>query len=158
MPTPSPLNAVEIRAIQAQQTHTLRHFVLRPHQPMAEMAYPGDDDPETRHLGAFAQDNLIGVISLYLEPMPELSQPGDWRLRGMAVEPTLQGQGFGARLVDACLAAVKKSNGQRLWCNARTAACGFYERQGFHKSGDPFDLPGIGEHFVMWIAVDAPPR
>jgi ribosomal protein S18 acetylase RimI-like enzyme len=152
MPTP------EIRPIPAEMTHDLRHRVLRPHQPLAEMAYPGDDDPGTFHLGAFPAGGVggavpLGIVSMYAEPMPGDPRAGDLRLRGMAVEPGRQGRGLGAALVAAALTAARQAGGRRVWCNARTPAAGFYSRLGFTVAGEPFDLPGIGEHYVMWIAL-----
>lgn len=124
------------------------------------MAYPGDEDPDTIHLGACdpAGGAVIGIVSLYQEPRPVSPEPGDWRLRGMAVAPKRQGGGIGAALVAAGLDAVRDVGARRVWCNARTPAVGFYKRQGFATLGDPFDIPGIGEHVVMWIAVPANPR
>lgn len=148
----------DLRPIPAQLTHDLRHRVLRPHQPIAEMAYPGDDGPASFHLGAFLPGSAnesapVGIVSMYDEPMTGDPRIGDRRLRGMAVEPELQGQGLGAALVVAALETAAQAGGRRVWCNARTAAAGFYTRLGFTIAGEPFDLPGIGEHYVMWIAL-----
>lgn len=128
------------------------------------MAYAGDDAPGTLHLGLrdpsveASHPGPVGIVSLYQEPIAPKAglnhQPGDWRLRGMAVAPAHQGKGYGKRLVAAGLDAVRAAGATRVWCNARKTAVGFYQRQGFAAAGDPFDLPGIGEHFVMWIAVE----
>ncbi|MFI4861035.1 MAG: GNAT family N-acetyltransferase [Phycisphaerales bacterium JB063] len=147
-----------IQPIPAQHTHALRHRVLRPHQPLDEMAYPGDDDPGTIHLGVFTtQTQIVGIVSLYHEPISPHAglppKPGDWRLRGMAVDTAHQGRGYGKQLVKAGQLAAQAAGAARIWCNARTTAAGFYQRLGFRTAGQPFDLPGIGEHNVMWIAV-----
>ncbi|XAL99740.1 GNAT family N-acetyltransferase [Phycisphaeraceae bacterium D3-23] len=152
------MNPPRIQPIAAQQTHALRHRVLRPHQSRTDMAYPGDDDPATIHLGAIDEEySVVGIVSLYTAPLPANAGlpagPGDWRLRGMAVDPASRGKGYGKLLVANGLAAAKAAGATRVWCNARTSAAGFYQRQGFTTAGQPFDLPGIGEHYVMWIAV-----
>jgi hypothetical protein len=36
-----------------------------------------------------------------------------------------------------------------VWCNARSPARGFYEREGFTIEGDTFEIAGIGPHFLM---------
>ena len=40
-----------------------------------------------------------------------------------------------------------------MWCDARVAAAGFYERMGFTVVTDEFDKPGIGPHVGMLIEV-----
>ncbi|MDZ4804632.1 MAG: GNAT family N-acetyltransferase [Candidatus Eisenbacteria bacterium] len=154
-----------IRPIVAAETRYLRQAVLRPQQAAVELVYPGDDDPRTRHLGAFVGDRLVGISSIYVEPMPALSgdrpspgvDPGtgdtDWRLRGMATLPEVRGTGLGGALLDACLDHVGTKGGTRLWCNARTTAAGFYLRHRFEIHGEEFELPGIGPHYRMSRAI-----
>lgn len=139
----------EVRAIAAEQTRGLRQRVLRPHQPPEEMVYPGDDELETLHLGAYVDGQLVGVASLYRQAPPTEPDPGARRLRGMAVSPALQGGGIGRALLEGCLAHARARGATRLWCNARAAAAGFYSRLGFQVQGEEFELPGIGPHLLM---------
>ncbi|MAE73565.1 MAG: GNAT family N-acetyltransferase, partial [Bdellovibrionaceae bacterium] len=37
----------------------------------------------------------------------------------------------------------------KLWCNARTSAVPLYDRAGFTKIGDEFEIDPIGPHFLM---------
>lgn len=137
----------------------LRHRVLRPHQQLSEMRYDGDEADTTLHLGAFnevnasQQDEPVGVVTLAPAPMPSQPRPGDWRLRGMAVDPAYQGLGVGRMLVQQCIDSVRTERGQRLWCNARVTAMGFYEKLGFVTHGEPFEIEHIGPHYVMAIEV-----
>ena len=156
-------NSIRIQSITAVQTLPLRSAVLRPDRPIEESIFVGDNDPATFHLGAFADDALIGVASLYREPLrgsvaqvaAPAVQPADvWRLRGMAVEPMLQGQGYGRQLLTACLQEVGLRDGKLLWCNARTSAVGFYQGAGFEISGAEFVIPQIGPHYVMLRCVE----
>lgn len=125
--------------------------MLRPHQPPEAAVYPGDEAPETLHLGLYVGGRQLGVASLYREPPPDAA-PGDagWRLRGMAVDPASQGQGHGAALLRACLEHAAREGGTQVWCNARTTASGFYRSLGFSQRGVAFELPGIGLHHLMW--------
>ena len=41
----------------------------------------------------------------------------------------------------------------RLWCNARIKAVPFYERNGFAIHGGPFEIAGIGTHYLMHRAL-----
>lgn len=140
---------VSVRTIPPSRTHALRQRILRPHQSLAEMNYPGDQDAETIHLGAFDGEALIGVASLYHEPFPRDPGPDDWRLRGMAVAESHRGSGAGSELLRACGQHIRDRGGRRIWCNARTPAQGFYERFGFVTCGEMFDLVAIGPHVVM---------
>lgn len=139
-----------VRAVRAVETRGIRQSVLRPHQPPEACEYPGDDEPDTLHVGAFEDERLVGVASLYrMSPDGEPLRAGDWRLRGMATLPALRGQGIGAALLDACVAHARARGGVRVWCNARTTAGAFYARLGFVRVGDAYDIPGIGPHWFM---------
>ncbi|MEM8783273.1 MAG: GNAT family N-acetyltransferase [Planctomycetota bacterium] len=154
----NPIEGLEIRAIGAEQTYALRHQVLRSHQPIEEVAYPGDGLDTTLHLGAYMGDGdpqwLIGIVTLSVAPMPEAPEAGDHRLRGMAVDPAVQGRGVGGRLIREALDAIARRDGRRVWCNARVSALGFYRRHGFVVHGDEFEIPDIGPHYVLNVAVD----
>lgn len=145
-----------IRQVTAEEVRPLRHRVLRPAQSFGETAYPGDDLPDTVHVGAFDDDGrLVGIASLYREARAG-GPAGGWRLRGMATDPDVRGAGFGAAVLGECVDHVVAAGGDELWCNARLVAVGFYERAGFAVVSDEFDVPGIGPHVVMARPVFAP--
>lgn len=143
----------ELRRLPAAETRYLRHVVLRPHQRPEELVYPGDEAPDTVHLGLYVEGQQLGVASLYREARPGSPSPTEWRLRGMAVLAAEQGKGYGAALLQACIEHAAGRGGTRLWCNARTTASGFYLALGFSVEGQEFELPGIGPHYVMWRAL-----
>lgn len=141
-----------IRRIAAAKARPLRQRVLRPDQRFEETLYPGDEVPSTVHLGAFADDRLVGAVSLYREVRPGAppgNAEGGWRLRGMATAPEARGQGHGQAMLAACVDHVGDRGGGELWCNARTPAAGFYAAGGFEVVGDEFEIEGIGPHVVM---------
>lgn len=153
------LDKVDIRVVEPNVIRPMRQRVLRPHQPIEAMAYPGDDEAEAFHLAAIDREQaVIGIASFYRDPHPLEPHAGDWRLRGMAVDPAVQGRGLGSSLMRAGINQVIEQGGQRLWCNARVSAQGFYERLGFSTQGDRFEIDPIGPHFVMSIAANASPR
>lgn len=156
--------SITTRPISPEQTHPLRRAILRPHQTLAEMVYPHDDEPTTVHFGSFVADDtgerLCGIVTLAINPhssehAPGLDAPGldaAWQLRGMATTPEVRGLGAGKALVLACFDHVKHqshTDARDIWCNARGAALGFYERMGFEVVSEAFDIPGIGPHRVM---------
>lgn len=144
-----------VKPIAYLQTYDLRHRVLRPHQPVEAAHYLEDHQVDCFHFGAFEQDQLIGVVSLYQEDHPELSGGFHYRLRGMAVEPKKQDLGVGKRLLQRSVKWLQERKTSYLWCNARVSAAGFYEKQGFLTHGPVFDLPPIGPHKVLVMPLDS---
>lgn len=142
-----------IEPISAEATRPLRQRVLRPHQTIEQLEYPGDDAPDTLHLGAFKKHTLVGITSIYHEAPPGMEDAGSWRLRGVATVPEVRGEGYGERLLCAAIAYVAAQGGTYLWCHARTTVLGFYERYGFQAQGEEFIAPGTGAHYFMWRAV-----
>jgi GNAT superfamily N-acetyltransferase len=140
----------ELRRIPAAETRYLRHVVLRPHQRPEELVYPGDDAPDTVHLGLYVEGQQLGVASLYREARPGSPSSTEWRLRGMAVLASQQGKGYGGRPAPGLHRSRGASWRHPLWCNARTTASGFYTGLGFVVEGQEFELPGIGPHYLMW--------
>ena len=150
------LPKLDIVRVSAAQARPLRSVVLRPGVPVEKLVYDGDDSPGALHVAARDEAGQIrGIASLCLEAAP--GRPGvvAWRLRGMATAPELRGAGIGRRLLQACFRHVQDEGGGLLWCNARVAALGFYERLGLEREGELFDIPGIGPHYVMtaWLPV-----
>lgn len=142
---------LKIEKISAEQTHPLRQSILRPHQPLNEMAYPFDQEEGSCHFGAFIEKQLVGIASIYPESKDGEIHQGYWRLRGMAVDSSLQGKGVGRQLVEACLNYAQGKNAKSVWCNARTSAVGFYLSLGFRQVGEEFEIKGIGPHYFAEI-------
>jgi GNAT superfamily N-acetyltransferase len=142
-----------IRRISAIETRPLRQAVLRPHQRVEELVYPGDDAVETAHFGAFLDGELIGIASVYHEPPHGEANEGAWRLRGMAVVPQLHRKGIGSLLLCACIDHARQHGGTTMWFNARTPAVPFYQAHDFQVRGEEFMLPDIGPHYFMWSEI-----
>ncbi len=143
----------QIRRIDAADTRSLRHAILRPNQPFEATLYPLDEEPASGHWGAFLGDRLVGVASVFNEARPGDTNPYAWRLRGMATREQDRGQGIGSALMHACLDYIRAHGGTVLWFNAGATATGFYSRFSFTIKGDVFDLPEIGPHVVMALVL-----
>ena len=139
----------DIRPITAQQTMHLRHSILRPHQKLEEQVYAYDHAPDTFHVGAFVDNQLVGIVTVGRASPPNEQNPNAWQLRGMAVLPELHRQGFGAALVRACIKHIAAHDGNELWCNGRTSAMNFYRSLGFRETGDEYIVPVTGPHYVF---------
>lgn len=147
---------LEVRRIRAEETWPLRQKILRPHQPVAEMNFPGDEAPTSAHFGGFADDLLRGVASLYIATSQHAPRERHhWQLRGMATDGEGRGCGLGGLLLRACMDHASANGGGVLWCNARREVIGFYERFGLKVVSDEFVPPGLGPHRVMLIDLDA---
>lgn len=141
---------VRLAPIAAAATVPLRHAVLRPMQTPADCVYPLDEAPGTHHAGAWLDDRLVGVASVFDEAEDGAGGRGEWRLRGMAVDPDFRGRHVGASLLHAVIAhCALQQEGGLLWCNGRTEVEPFYRRFGFVRMGAPFDLPPLGPHVVL---------
>jgi ribosomal protein S18 acetylase RimI-like enzyme len=139
----------QIRPIASSATHPLRQAVLRPHQELASVSFPGDEAADTLHVGAFGDGVLIAVASVCREAPAGPPDRSAWRLRGMATDPAQRRSGHGRALVHACIEHAQRRGAAQLWCNARLSAADFYRALGFQEEGDPFELPEIGPHLFM---------
>jgi GNAT superfamily N-acetyltransferase len=144
-----------VEAVPAGDVRPLRGSVLRPEQAPEELVYAGDDHPDALHAAVRdpAGGAIVGIATVAPEDHPSDPRPGDWRLRGMATAPEVRGRGLGALLLAACLDHARARGGERVWCNARVVAEGFYLRAGFVPEGPRFEIPGIGEHVVMAVSL-----
>jgi GNAT superfamily N-acetyltransferase len=141
---------VRVVAVDARKGQALRMSVLRPSQQPGESMYAREGDPETAHYAALGTDGaVLAVGSVMEEGHPHEPREGDWRVRGMASEAGLRGRGLGKLVLAALEAHARGRGGRRLWCNARTGARAFYEREGWSTEGEEYEIEGIGPHFLM---------
>ena len=145
---------VSVGLVPAAVTYPLRGAVLRPGRPVE---IPGDDDPETFHLAATVPaGQVVGVVRFHPNPCPWRPDHGpSWQLRGMATDPAVRGAGAGRALVTEGLRRVAELGGRLVWCDARAAAAGFYERMGFTVVTEPYEISPIGRHLGMVIPLPA---
>ena len=139
---------IVVRQVSPEEVYPLRHKVLRPNQALAACVWAQDAEADTAHFAAVLYSQIVGIASIAICPR-EGDSPNTWRLRGMATEPELRGQGIGAKVLAMCLEHTKSRGGSLIWCNARTSALEFYRKYGFETVGDEFETPGVGPHFVM---------
>ncbi|MFT5719148.1 MAG: ribosomal protein S18 acetylase RimI-like enzyme [Oleiphilaceae bacterium] len=119
MPLEALLKYMEIRSIPWEQTIPLRHKVLWPNKTPEFCQVDGDE--EGLHFGAFINNQLICVASVYLK----LDKA---RLRKFATDPCFQNQGVGSKMLEFIIHFLKSTKEKIFWCDARESALGFYER------------------------------
>ncbi|EHQ28540.1 GNAT family N-acetyltransferase [Mucilaginibacter paludis] len=120
---------IHIEQITPRLTWRLRHEVLYPDEPIHQMQM--DEDEDGHHFGAFADNQLVSVVSLF-------SKGSDFQFRKFAVQPAFQGKGVGTSLLAYVIDFAKAEGAQRVWCNARAQAIGFYLKSGFRQTGENF--------------------
>lgn len=123
-----------ITEIHSEATLELRQKVLWPNESCDFCRVEGDE--QATHYGAYSNDVLIGVASVY-------EHSGSVRLRKFAVEEEHQGNGIGSAMLTHIINSVKKSEAHTFWCDARQNATEFYERFGLRIEGDSFYKSGI---------------
>jgi len=69
----------------------------------------------------------------------------------MAVQAGSRGCGLGSRVLEQLLDHAGLNQARLVWCRARVAAVGLYERFGFVAHGTPERVPGIGLHLAMYL-------
>ncbi|KAF8955850.1 acyl-CoA N-acyltransferase [Flammula alnicola] len=155
---------VRIDKITKEDTLQLRHSVLWPDMPLAQVILP--EDALGIHYGAFLphRGNPVAVISLFLEDQPIDNKDVDpglrarrdsnsspipeeraIRFRKIACDPQYRGKGLGSQLLFHALSMARSELGvTAAWCDARTSTQEWYRKRGLHPFGDPFFKGPVG--------------
>ncbi len=135
--------SMNIRTISWEQTIPLRHRVLWPNQPPEYCYIDGDEDGQ--HFGAYIDDKLVCVASVYLDENRA-------RLRKFATDVSYQNQGLGSTVLRYIISSLREAGVEYFWCDARESALGFYQRFGMHKNSERFYKKNI-PYFKMEVAL-----
>jgi GNAT superfamily N-acetyltransferase len=130
---------ISIEQITPELTWRLRRDVLYPDSNILDMEM--DVDRGGIHFGAFVDNKFAGVISLFREG-------DDFQFRKFAVDLVLQSKGIGTALLNYITEFVIEEGGQKLWCNARLNAAGFYLKFGFTQTDRLFSKNGY-DYVIM---------
>jgi ribosomal protein S18 acetylase RimI-like enzyme len=139
-----------IKKITALETYPLRHAVLRKGEPIEKCIYPNDNSPTTVHFGLFENTILVGMVSVFQTKKELFDDEKQFQIRGMAVLEEHQKKGYGAALILHAVSYLQQEKNFLIWFNARIIAIGFYEKLGFQKTGNPFEIEPIGIHYIMF--------
>lgn len=132
-----------IEPIRAEQTLPIRHAILWPEKPFDYVRLP--DDEQGYHLGGFVDEQLVAVISLFLDKPTATA-----RFRKFATEPAFQNRGIGTQLLNQVIDYARQMGMRLLWCDARLTAADFYRRFGMEPEGEEFFKGAIPySKFVM---------
>lgn len=146
----------DIKRVPVGAVISLRHRILRPGLPIETASFEHDDEPTTLHVAAIPLDPQSrkacgGAISCATFVLDEWEGQKAFKLRGMATDTAYQGLGVGCLVLILGEELLRSEFGEALpfWCNARINAAPFYERFGWERVSDEFDIPGVGPHVKM---------
>ena len=138
------------KKVSAVETYPVRHLVLRVGKPIETGVFDGDNLLSTQHFACFDGEISIGVVSVFDNELEIFSGKNQFQLRGMAVLDHYQKKGIGNQLILCAEDYIKTQKGNLIWFNARIIAVPFYEKLGYQKTGNAFNIGDIGAHFVMF--------
>ncbi|WP_461204759.1 GNAT family N-acetyltransferase [Clostridium sp. DL1XJH146] len=130
---------MEIRKINAEDTWQIRHKVMWPQKDVEFIKLK--NDTEGIHFGLYEANNLMSVISLFID-----NEKVQFRKFATLLEK--QGQGYGSKLLNYSLEEARKLEAKIIWCNARIDKTGFYEKFGLKETEKRFVKAGI-QYIVM---------
>lgn len=140
----------EVRPVALDTVKPLRVEVLRRGTPVDHCDYPEDSLPDAVHLAIERDGEIVATSTWFTKACPEHPGIPSVQLKGMAVRESLQGEGLGARLIDAGIQLAAERNATIVWARARDSALGFYAKCGFSVSGDGFiDGPTAMPHHIV---------
>ncbi|GAB3356282.1 GNAT family N-acetyltransferase [Modestobacter lapidis] len=149
MSTEASPGMITVEQVDAAATYPLRAQELRHGRPPE---IDGDDAPYALHLAARLDGGeIVGVVRFHPRDCPWRQAEAPWQLRGMATDPRVRGLGAGRALVAEGLTRVVQRGADLVWCDARAAAVGFYERIGFTVVTGDYDLRPVGPHRGMVV-------
>lgn len=141
---------LKIKQVNAADIMNLRHRVLRPGKPLSSAHFEGDHHKESYHFAAFWDASVVGCVSLMLKTHTRFNNKRAYQLRGMAVESSSRNNNVGHKLLMFSENQLKKNTVDLIWCNVRTSAINFYNKNNYLQVGDTFEIPDVGQHVLMY--------
>lgn len=130
---------LSIQEIEKEQAWAIRHEVMYPELPFDSIKLI--EDADAVHLGLFDDGRLTSAVSLF-------EDGNSVQFRKFATLDKYQGKGYGSRLLSHVIEHSRLQKADRLWCNARVKASGFYRKFNFSETDIRFNKDGY-EFVVM---------
>lgn len=140
----------KVKEVPVEEILRIRSAELREGLDPEQCRFDEDDDDGAIHLGLFNEGEIIGCLSVFRKQNKNFDKPDQHQYRGMAVTQAYQGNAIGNLLLNKADRMVLSRKADFIWIHARKLALSFYRRNGYSVVGASFDIPGIGEHYLMY--------
>jgi len=120
-----------VRRVPAQALHELRRRVLRNNDPDKKVIDDRDEEETAMHYGGYLSNTLVACGSFYPSTSPINQELRTYQLRYLATDLTMQGRGYGRRLLKVAEDDLAGLSVQQLWANGRDTALKFYFETGW---------------------------
>lgn len=105
---------------------------------------PDELDKESRHFIAIADGKIVSTLRV------RKTAPSEIKIERMATKKDYRGKEISKRLLEFVIEEIKKSKPKKIWMEAQVQAQNFYEKCGFKKISEPYDLWNTGiSHVTM---------
>ncbi len=151
---------MKVEEVEPERLHDLRRRVLRRGDPEARVIGLHDVDEGTLHLAGLL-DGVVVVCASFSALVFDLQpQRRAYQLRFMATDPSVQGRGYGVRVLTAGETQLAERGAELVWANGRDTALGFYQAAGWSiVEGSEFISEETGiPHTVIYKALAPAPR
>lgn len=135
---------MEIKEINYKETWPIRHKVMWPEEKLDYIKLK--DDAQGIHFGAYYNDLLVSVISLFIDN-------DEAQFRKFATLNDFQGKGIGSDLLKHTISYCIHNKIKRLFCNARLEKVDFYKRFGLVETDEVFCKKGTN-YVIMEIILN----
>lgn len=116
-----------------QDVLVMRRLVMYPDKGIDFVKLPEDD--MGLHVGVYENEELMAVMSIFLHGR-------EVQFRKLATRVDMQGKGFASALMQWLIDYANDMKFDRLWCNARAEAAGFYKKFGYTETDVRFSKDG----------------
>lgn len=123
--------------------YKLRYDVLRAPLGQPIGSERNDGDKSGHHFALFDEDKIIAIARLD-EVDKDTSQ-----VRFVAVDPEVQGKGYGRMIMQATETTAKKTGHKKMILHARDYAVDFYLSQNYELKEKSHLLFGVLQHYLM---------
>ncbi len=124
---------LQIKETELSRVWKLRYEVMYPEKDIEYVKL--EEDEKGIHLGLYADDKLMSVISLFTEN-------DSIQFRKFATLAAEQGKGYGTMLLNEVIDYAERNNIKKIWCNSRIEKTEFYEKFGFKKTNKKYEQDG----------------
>ncbi|MBD1380307.1 GNAT family N-acetyltransferase [Metabacillus arenae] len=140
----------EIKKIKAKDTYPLRMKVLSSNSTLEDCQYKGDLEESSLHVGAFAEDRVIGVASFFKQAHEKVHGKNMYRLRGIAIDPEHRNQLRGQTLVLFGENLLRQADTELVWCTTGINNIEYYQHLGFKESEHIYNNGDKGLYVLMY--------